>query len=152
MKRRQILKLLGASPLATLLLACESPVPRKDTIVTGTVIDQDGMPLKGVPFNFNGDKKTGSSGVPTFSVDAVTDSLGQFKISQHVPKGTDSTWFFLERNEEIIPIFSEITINGNYKVSMEKDGKYQELHGDFFEIPRDKWGKTITFNFKYKKI
>lgn len=118
------------------------------------MIDQDGNPLEGVPFDFNGDRKTGFSGVPTFQISAVSDSTGQYQLSQNIPKKTDSAWFFLMDNEKIRTTFSGSDIYGpaNYKVYFEKDGSYELLSGDVFGIVRNQWGKTNIFNFKYEKI
>lgn len=154
MNRRKLLSTLGVFPLALLAISCERKIFSRPTIITGKVIDQDGNPLKGVPFDFEGFKKTTISGVPTFLISAKSDSAGQYQLSQNIPKGTDAAWFFLRGNEKVRPVFSENNIHepSDYKVYVQKDGNYELLTGDLIDILRSQWGKTNTFNFKYEKI
>lgn len=82
MNRRKLLRTLGSFPLVLLAVSCERKIFSRATIITGKVIDQDGNPLEGVPFDFYGERKTGFSGVPTFHISAVSDSTGQYQLSK----------------------------------------------------------------------
>lgn len=151
MKRRQLLKLLILTPLATLFEACESIGPRKNTTVTGRVIDQDGNPLEGARFYIYGEKKSsiGSSGAVTFRAECTSDVGGYYQMSEYIPKSTSKVWFFLKSNEKIrLPESAD----PNYSVYLENDKVFEEYNSGVLVIPRSDWGKTVVFNFKYEKI
>lgn len=57
MKRRQSLRLLGLFP--AWLAACKGKFPSAPTVVTGKVVDEDGLPVKDIKFTLEGNKRKG---------------------------------------------------------------------------------------------
>lgn len=149
MKRRNLLKSLVLMPSALLTGSCKRQEFARDTVIFGEVIDQDEKPVEGFRFRLSGDEG-GWSRRSKFHIEAYTDSLGKFRLSQRVPKGTDLVMLFLD-GSETISVHDPMSLN-YYEVYYEIDGKYELIIGVDVELSRSKWGKSIEFKFKIEKI
>lgn len=147
MKRRQLLKLLGLTPPTLLIAAsCKEKLPSTPTIVTGKIIDENGLPLEGAGLRLSGTDVKGFAGAETFSITAESDKDGNYKLSQLIPKDTDRIGI-LSMSTDKVPKDQGF---GGYHPYIFLNGKYIEL-GAPYDIPRSDWGKTITLNYQFIK-
>jgi hypothetical protein len=141
MKRRQVLKFI-ALPLL-LANSCKEELPEAPTIVTGQVIDENGLPLEGAGLSFYGVDNRGWSGVPTFDLTTETDKNGNYWFSYIVPKDTDDVRILSMTTSKVI------IDNLNYQVFVLREGQYQLESSPYF-IPRSDWGKTTIINYQFR--
>ena len=141
MKRRQLLQFM-ALPLF-LAGACKEELPHVPTIVTGQVIDENGLPLEGAGLRLTGADNRGWSGVPTFSLTTETDKNGTYRFSYVVPKDTDDVSIASRTTSKVI------IDNLNYQVFVLRGGQYQLESNPYF-IPRSDWGKTTIINYQFR--
>ncbi|PWJ59666.1 hypothetical protein CLV98_102500 [Dyadobacter jejuensis] len=145
MKRRQLLKLLGlASPTLLIAASCKEKLPTSPTIVTGKIIDENGLPLEGAGLGLSGINWEGFNPIPTFTMTTESDKEGNYKFSQVVPKDTEVV-NILPRSTDKVPIG-----NQGYAHYIILNGSYKQL-GAPYDIPRSQWGKTITLNYQFIK-
>lgn len=146
MYRRKVMKELLLIPLLFLGISCESNEFSRATEVSVKVIDQAGIPLSGAQLLMYGEDEKGiGRHLKTFSLDGNTNISGEFMFSQNIPKKTDRVYFLLKGNDQIQPFVT-------HNVYYEDNGVYVPKIGIDFEISRDNWGKSISFNLKYEKI
>lgn len=126
------------------LSSCEPKEFARDTIIYGEFIDQDGSPVEEFLIRFLGDER-GPSGRTKFYTEAYTDSLGKFKFTQRIPKGTDLVVLFLEGTNNHSPI-------QQFELYHQVDLEYEFLKSHDFYIQRDQWGKSIELKFKMKHL
>jgi hypothetical protein len=100
MKRRKFLTTLGAIP-SLLTLACRNTIvqPKTDTIITGKITDDKGIPFENIGISFQGYLISGGVLFYTpgstkteerFNLETSTDKNGIFKITFRVPNDTNS--------------------------------------------------------------
>ncbi|WP_025765330.1 hypothetical protein [Dyadobacter tibetensis] len=142
MKRRQLLQFL-ALPLF-LASSCKEKLPDAPTIVTGKVIDENGLPLEGAGLSFYGVDNRGWSGIPTFDLTIETDKDGTYRFSSIVPKDTDDVRLFSITTSKVI------IDNQNYEVYLLLEGQYQP-EASPYSIPRSDWGKSTILNYQFRK-
>lgn len=135
MKRRQSLRLLGLLP--AWLAACKDKFPSAPTVVTGKVVDENGLPVKGVKFTLDGNKRKGITLIPTFREESVSDEDGVYSLSSVVSKSTDVVF---------LNVFDG-TLNIDYKYD---PGVYMPVASEIIIRQKD-YGETITINFQIKK-
>ncbi|PWJ59664.1 hypothetical protein CLV98_102498 [Dyadobacter jejuensis] len=145
MKRRQLLQFM-ALPLL-LASSCKEKLLAVPMIVTGKVIDENGLPLEGAGLRLSGTNWKGFTPVPTFpSVTAESDKDGNYKLSQLIPNDTEVV--------SILPMSTDkVKVNAGYNdyiTLVLTDGNYVQL-GAPYDIPRSQWGKTTTLHYQYKK-
>jgi hypothetical protein len=145
MERRKMLKLLGLFPSLFLLSSCIDPkVPSTPTIVIGTVIDGDNMPMEGISLLMSGFKQSGVSSVNPFRAEATTDKNGKFTLSYVIPRGTDIV--------SIQALGSDIITDKTHQIYYQMDGTgTYTLMASPPEIKSGSYGKTTTINFQFKK-
>ncbi|WP_373512789.1 hypothetical protein [Persicitalea sp.] len=138
MKRHHSFRLLVLILFVCLSGACKGKFPSSPTIVTGTVVDEAGVPVKGIELTLSGTRVKGFSPIPTFDEDTETDSAGRYKLSYVVGRNTD---------------FVEIAIvtNNKYFTYVKRDGRYEILTSSF-TLQHKEYGKTKNVNFQIKKI
>lgn len=135
MKRRQTLRLLGSLPIW--LAACKGKFPSAPTVVTGKVVDENGLPAEGIELTLVGNKKKGVSPIPTFDERTKTDSDGKYTLSHVVSSNTDFVVFRIDTGTQYIPY-------------IERDGQY-EILGSSIIIQQKNYGKTKTINLQVRK-
>lgn len=146
MKRRKLLQILGLIPPALLAASCKEKLPSTPTIVTGRIIDENGLPLEGAGLRLTGRKLEGYSGVQTFSITIESDKYGMYQLPKLVPKDTDQM-SILPYSTNKVPLDQGF---GGFHHYIFLNGKYSEL-GAPYSIPRSEWGKTITLNYQFIK-
>ncbi len=143
MKRKQFLNALTALPILA-VAACEKGFPSTPTVVTGKVIDENGLPVEDFVFSFSGThKKNILNAVTTFSERNKTDKDGIYKFSVVIPQDTDFVEFVVEGYEND---FSRTSMVDLY---IEKNSIY-EIYRPIGTGPIN-YGSTNTFNFQIKK-
>ncbi|PWJ59668.1 hypothetical protein CLV98_102502 [Dyadobacter jejuensis] len=145
MKRRQLLKLLGlASPTLLIAASCKEKLPTSPTIVTGKIIDENGLPLEGAGLRLSGTDVKGFAGAETFSITTESDKDGNYKLSQIIPKNTDRI-SILSRPTDKVP-----TGNQGYAPHISRNNSFV-LETAPRDIARENWGKTTTLNYQFIK-
>ena len=144
MKRRKLLQILGLIPSALLAVACKEKLPTTPTIVTGKIIDENGLPLEGAGLRLTGVRDQGYSPVPIFSITVETDKDGIYKLSRLLPKETDQL-SILPNPTDRVPVNVGFA---DYVTYIFLDGHYGQLGAPYF-IPRSEWGKTTTLNYQF---
>ena len=147
MKRRKLLQILGLIPPALLAASCKEKLPSTPTIVTGKIIDENGLPSEGAGLRLTGRNIKGYGGYSTFSITIESDKDGLYRLSQFVPKDTNEM-SILPYTTSKVPISVGF---GGYLSYIFLKGKYTEI-GAPYNIPRSEWGKTITLNYQFIKI
>lgn len=142
MKRRQLLQFM-ALPLL-FASSCKEKLPTAPTIVTGKVIDENGLPLEGAGLSFYGVDNRGWSGIQTFDLTTETDKDGNYWFSYIVPKNTDDVSITSRGTSKVI------IDNQNYQVFVLREGQFQLESSPYF-IPRSDWGKTTIVNYQFRK-
>ena len=142
MKRRQLLKFM-ALPLL-LASSCKEEPPDVPTIVTGQVIDENGLPLEGAGLSFGGEDNRGFSGITTFGLTTETDKNGTFRFSYIIPKNTDDV--------SILPRSTQkVKYDVDYEAYIFLNGNYTQVTSPHF-IPRSDWGKSTIINYQFRKL
>ena len=144
MKRRKLLQILGLIPPALLVVACKEKLPSTPTIVTGKIIDENGLPLEGAGLDMAGIKWKGFTPIPTSGVTTESDKDGIYRMSLVVPEGTGDL-SILPYSTNKVPIG-----NQGYAHYIFLNGHYTQL-GAPHEIPRSDWGKTTKHNYQFIK-
>lgn len=141
-----MLQLLSIIP-TMFLYSCKDNFPTDPTVITGTVIGEDDLPVKGVKIRLAGSKRKGLSLLDTFDpVISTTDSAGRYTLSQVIPKETDIVDILIVDGSSDAPNASD-----GYVAYLEIDGSYRELSGSDYQIPYGKYGKTVTINYQLRK-
>jgi hypothetical protein len=144
MERRKLLKLLGSVPPLLVLSSCTDPkVPNTPTIVVGSVMDGDNIPLEGISLFMSGYKRVGLSGTGTFDTEVTTDKNGKFTLSYVVPRGTDAVTIQALGSDTITFFTHQIYCQ------MDGTGPYKLMSST--EFRSGSYGKTTTINFQFKK-
>ena len=134
MRRRQSLRLLGLLP--AWLAACKSKFPNAPTVITGKVVDKDGLPMKGVELALTGDRKKGLILLPTFREEVVSDEKGMYSVSSVITKSTDLVQL-------------SIGDGNTRRYFAYGDDQYRLVSSDLKISPQD-YGGTIEINFKFQ--
>ncbi len=147
MKRRKLLKLLGLTPAGLLIASsCKEKLPSTPTIVTGKIIDENGLPLEGAGLRLTGRNIEGiTGGYATFSIYMESDKEGRYKLTQLLPKDTDEVTIASMSTSKII------VDNQNYEVYI-LEGTIYYLETSPYNIPRTSWGKATTLNYQFIKL
>ncbi|WP_149240747.1 hypothetical protein [Dyadobacter sp. 32] len=146
MKRRKLLQILGLIPPALLAASCKEKLPSTPTIVTGKIIDENGLPLEGAGLRLSGTDVKGFAGAETFSITAESDKDGNYKLSQLIPKDTDRIGI-LPRSTDKVPLNIGI---GDFVSYQLKNSSYDKVTAPH-DIPSSEWGKTVTLHYQFKK-
>lgn len=143
MKRRSFIWYLGILPSLFFVFSCKKyKFPTTPTVIKGKVIDQDGLPVKGLDFVFGGTE--GIPGKVTFSSNTFTDSEGNFSFSQIIPKETDQA--------SITPIGSEYNLSYSYSLFyLSDDGSFKRVTDPHY-IGRGDYGKTTVVDYQLRKL
>ncbi len=145
MKRQQFLKQLALlPPLAWMAVACKKSFPSTPTVVTGKVIDENGLPVEGVEFQFSGIYKKGFIAIgTTFDLTTQSDKDGIYKFSQIVPSNTDGADILPQSN-------TKFDLEFVYQILLFLNGKYVII-GNPIPIQRNQYGTTVIINFQIRK-
>ena len=146
MNRRKLLQILGLIPPTLLAASCEIKLPSTPTIVTGKIIDENGLPLEGAGLRLSGSQLKGFSGRDTFSIYMESGKEGMYRLSQLVPKETNAI-SILPYSTNKVPLDQGF---GGYHHYIFLNEVYVEL-GAPYDIPRSAWGKTTTLNYQFVK-
>lgn len=144
MKRRKLLQLLGLIPPALLAASCEEKLPTSPTIVTGKVIDENGLPLEGAGLRLSGTDVKGFAGTTTFSITAESGKDGTYELSQIIPKNTNHI--------SILSMYTDKVPTGNQGYTpyvFRNNGFVPEAAP--VDIARQNWGKITTLNYRFIK-
>ncbi len=145
MKRRKLLQILGLIPPALLAASCKEKLPSTPTIVTGKIIDENGLPLEGAGLRLTGRNIKGiTAGYATFSIYVESDKEGMYRLSQLVPKETNEI-SILPYSTTKVPIG-----NQGYAHYIFLNGHYTQL-GAPYDIARSDWGETTYLNYQFVK-
>lgn len=125
------------------ILACKKELPATETIVIGSVIDENNKPMEGVTVKMVGINNKGLSGLATFDIKSKTDSHGVYKLSKNFPTETDDV---------LLQIINSDVINAgtDYDPYILVDGTYALLTIPY-NLERANYCKTSIVNFKLKK-
>ncbi len=147
MKRRKLLQILGLAPPALLIAAsCKEKLPTSPTIVTGKIIDENGLPLEGAGLRLSGTDVKGFAGTTTFSITTESDKDGNYKLSQIIPKNTDHI-SILSMSTDRVPKDQGF---GGYHPYVSRNSSFVPESAPR-DIARENWGKTSTLNYQFIK-
>ncbi len=146
MKRRQLLQILGLIPPALLAASCKEKLPSTPTIVTGKVIDENGLPLAEAGLDLAGIKWDFVTPTTTKGVTKESDKDGFYELSLIVPEGTDEL-SLAPYSTKKVPLNIGV---GDFVAYLYIDQVSTKMTAPY-TIPRSDWGKTTTLNFQFKR-